>query len=200
MASVVKKEDEKNVMAGELPPARDDDEKDEREQERESDKLDYRAPKDDRAVAAASRKGFFTIYKRGQGYWTRMGTIIGAALVAFFTAHFIYQQLPVWLPEAWNVGSGLTPTKKVTLAACVGFLLVYSLFVYWITNKPTNVDFLIATDSEMKKVNWTSRKELIGSTKVVNIFMFLIAAILFVVDLFFGYVYYLRSVLKTRPF
>ena len=44
-------------------------------------------------------------------------------------------------------------------------------------NKPTNVDFLIATDSEMKKVNWTSRKELIGSTKVVIIFMFLIARV-----------------------
>ena len=48
-------------------------------------------------------------------------------------------------------------------------------------NKPSNVDFLIATDSEMKKVNWTSRKELIGSTKVVIIFMFLIALFLFVV-------------------
>ena len=44
-------------------------------------------------------------------------------------------------------------------------------------NKPTNVDFLIATDSEMKKVNWTSRKELIGSTKVVIVFMFLIAVV-----------------------
>ena len=27
-----------------------------------------------------------------------------------------------------------------------------------VINKPTNVDFLIATDSEMKKVNWTSRR------------------------------------------
>ena len=44
-------------------------------------------------------------------------------------------------------------------------------------NKPANVDFLIATDSEMKKVNWTSRKELIGSTKVVILFMFLIAVL-----------------------
>ena len=45
-------------------------------------------------------------------------------------------------------------------------------------NKPSNVDFLVATDREMKKVNWTSRKDLIGSTKVVIVFMFLIALIL----------------------
>src|SRR3712207_7866772 len=47
--------------------------------------------------------------------------------------------------------------------------------VLHLMNKPANVDFLIATDSEMKKVNWTSRRELIGSTKVVIVFMFLIA-------------------------
>jgi preprotein translocase SecE subunit len=145
-------------------------------------------------------RGFFTIYKRGQGYWTRMGTILGAALIGIFTVNFIYAQLPVWLPEAWNVGKGLTQTKKVTLGVCAAFIALYSLLVYWLVNKPTNVDFLIATDSEMKKVNWTSRKELIGSTKVVIIFMFLIAAILFLIDLFFGYVFYLFGVLKTKPF
>ena len=27
--------------------------------------------------AAAAAGGFFTIYKKGQGYWTRMGTAVG---------------------------------------------------------------------------------------------------------------------------
>ena len=40
-------------------------------------------------------------------------------------------------------------------------------------NKPSNVDFLIATDSEMKKVNWTTKGELFGSTRVVVV-LFLI--------------------------
>jgi preprotein translocase SecE subunit len=57
-------------------------------------------------------------------------------------------------------------------------------------NKPSNADFLIATDSEMKKVNWTSRKELIGSTKVVIFFMVIIASVLFVIDVLMGYVFY----------
>jgi preprotein translocase subunit SecE len=67
-------------------------------------------------------------------------------------------------------------------------------------NKPANADFLIATDSEMKKVNWTSRKELIGSTKVVIVFMFLIAMLLFLFDIIFGYLFYFMGVLKSSPF
>jgi preprotein translocase subunit SecE len=67
-------------------------------------------------------------------------------------------------------------------------------------NKPANADFLIATDSEMKKVNWTSRRELIGSTKVVVGFMFLIAAVLFVIDLLFQTIFYFIHVLRIPPF
>lgn len=50
----------------------------------------------------------------------------------------------------------------------------------------SSVDFLIATDGEMKKVNWSSRKDVIGSTWVVISASFLIAAGLFVVDIAFA--------------
>jgi preprotein translocase SecE subunit len=52
----------------------------------------------------------------------------------------------------------------------------------------------------MKKVNWTSKKELIGSTKVVIIFMLLIAFLLFGFDVVFGYFFHLIGVLQTGPF
>ncbi len=67
-------------------------------------------------------------------------------------------------------------------------------------NKPTSVDFLIATDSEMKKVNWTTKKELMGSTKVVIGFVFVMALVLFFYDLFFQFLFYVLGVLKTPPF
>jgi preprotein translocase SecE subunit len=51
----------------------------------------------------------------------------------------------------------------------------------------------------MKKVNWTSRKDLIGSTKVVIFFMFLISAVLFAIDIVFGFFFYWISVLKQPP-
>ena len=52
----------------------------------------------------------------------------------------------------------------------------------------------------MKKVNWTSRQELIGSTKIVIIFVFLITAILFGIDIIFGYVFHWIGILKQAPF
>ena len=52
----------------------------------------------------------------------------------------------------------------------------------------------------MKKVNWTTRKELIGSTKVVIFFMILIAALLFVLDVLFGYFFHVIRVLEFGPF
>ena len=90
--------------------------------------------------------------------------------------------------------------NRIALGVSLGFLAAFSLWAYWFTNKPSTVDFLVATDSEMKKVNWTSKKELIGSTKVVIIFMFLIAFLLFAFDICFGYIFYWLDVLKSSPF
>jgi preprotein translocase subunit SecE len=146
--------------------------------------VEYRAPS-----TRTDSSGFFTIYKKGQGYWTRMGTAIGAALIGALIAHFLYKHLPVW-----NV------SPKVTIGVAAGFFAAFALLAFWLMNKPTNADFLIATDSEMKKVNWTSRKELIGSTKVVIIFMLLIALFLFVVDQLFGLLFWLIHVIKIKPF
>jgi preprotein translocase SecE subunit len=90
--------------------------------------------------------------------------------------------------------------QKVGLGVAIGFVIVFAAVSGYFMNKPANVDFLIATDSEMKKVNWTSRRELIGSTKIVVIFMFLIATYLFVNDLIFGELMHLIHVLKFSPF
>ena len=176
--------------AGGADPARD-----------ERAKSDTAGAKPDYAGPSTPRRGggFFTIHKRGQGYWTRMGTAGAAALLGVLTAYNLY----AWLPVLINPGSSpdaATRAKRIALAVAVGFLVLFAAFVWRLINKPANVDFLIATDSEMKKVNWTSRKELIGSTKVVIVFMFLIATFLFLVDVLFGYLFYVIGVLKNSPF
>jgi len=186
MASVTNN-DEKTMAtdesAGEMdePRQRGDDER---------EPQNYKAPAPREAPASA---GFFTIYKKGQGYWTRICTAGGAAVLIIVTAHFLYTQLPVlidWLNEhhRWLMG------------IVAAFTAGASLLTWYIINKPDNVDFLVATDSEMKKVNWTSRKELIGSTKVVIFFMIIIAAVLFIIDVLMGYVFYWLRVLKAPPF
>ena len=136
---------------------------------------------------------FFTIYKKGQGYWTRMGTVAGILLIAGFTTFTLYEQIP-------PLFSTLETGRAVAAGICVGFLLGYAFIAWKLLNKPSHVDFLIATDSEMKKVNWTSRRELIGSTKIVIIFMFFVAIFLFAVDTIFGYLMYWIHVMDVSPF
>jgi preprotein translocase subunit SecE len=143
--------------------------------------------------APAARGGFFSVYKSGQGYWTRLGTVGAAALLIVFTIYFLWQTVPEWitpLKTRHGLWMGILAALAVGLAALAWHLI----------NKPSNADFLIATDSEMKKVNWTSLKDLWGSTRVVIFFMFFVAITLFMIDLLFGYIFYWMSILKSAPF
>jgi preprotein translocase subunit SecE len=133
--------------------------------------------------------GYFSIYKKGQGYWTRMGTVAGVALIGAMTGDFLWNQ---------RINLGLSERGGYILVGVFG--IIYALLAFHLINRPGSVDFLIATDSEMKKVNWTSKKDLIGSTRVVILFMFVVAVVLFVYDLFFHTIFYLVGVLKTAPF
>src|SRR5688500_17778733 len=49
--------------------------------------------------AAAPKAGFFTVYKKGQGYWTRMGTAIGAGLLGALITWQIYAQVPAFFAD-----------------------------------------------------------------------------------------------------
>ena len=154
--------------------------------------VNYQAPD----TRSGRGDGFFTIYKRGQGYWTRMGTALGAALISFLCAQFVYGRL-----QALKAVYGWQRLGVAAMfAISVGVFALLMLWAWRLMNRPTNADFLIATDSEMKKVNWTTRKELIGSTKVVCFFVVLISAILFGLDLIFGYMFYAMRVLEVPPF
>jgi preprotein translocase SecE subunit len=182
-----------------MPSATDQDKENTMATEDISTGADDRGPDDESPRQPPSQRpadtggGFFHIYKSGQGYWTRMGTAAGAALVAIFTTNFIYTDLRPRIPV-------LMAHPQVAMGIAIGFLALAAVLIFWVVNRPASADFLIATDSEMKKVNWTSRKELLGSTRVVIIFMFLIAGLLFGIDIVFGYVFYWMNVLKNPPF
>ena len=169
----------------------------EKEKQMAADDIDEGVEKRPAPASKDEGGGFFRIYKKGQGYWTRMGTAGGAALIGALTANFLYHQLPVWIGAS---GMAQETARSASLYIIGGLFLAYALLVFWLMNKASNADFMIATDSEMKKVNWTSRKELFGSTKVVIIFMFLIATMLFSFDIIFGYLFYAIGVLKSKPF
>jgi len=70
---------------------------------------------------------------------------------------------------------------QLAVAGSVMLLGLILAFLY-VGAKPKPVDFLIATDGEMKKVNWGTRKLIIDSTRVVIAATFIIAAFIFVAD------------------
>jgi preprotein translocase SecE subunit len=77
-------------------------------------------------------------------------------------------------------------------------LILGAIITYWFCAvKPKSVDFLIATDMEMKKVNWSTRKDIIASTYVVIGAAFLIAALIFSVDALLREFFHAIGVLKA---
>lgn len=87
---------------------------------------------------------------------------------------------------------GGTPTPifpilylQAGVAGAIMLIGAIALYLFIGAHKNT-VEFLVATDGEMKKVNWTSYREVKGSTIVVIAATFLIAGFLFIVDIAFS--------------
>lgn len=80
----------------------------------------------------------------------------------------------------------------VAVLILLGAVIIY----YFVGAKPGSSEFLIATDGEMKKVNWSTRRDIIGSTWVVIVWSAMIASGLFIVDLAFSRFFILIGVLE----
>ena len=134
--------------------------------------------------------GLFKHYKPEQGKATRMGTMVtGGAAIAWGT-YFIWDQLQVYQGD--DVLSLL-----ITTGIPIAFALMLGSLLWWVSfSSRKSSDFMIATEGEMKKVNWSTRKEIIGSTKVVIMFTVLMALFLFVVDIVFQTAFGAFGVLK----
>lgn len=155
-------------------------------------------PPSGKQATGEPRAGFFTIHKPTQGRTTRITTGIGAALLVGLTVHFLLTQVPAWFFPPTDQGA--STGSKIWTGVVIVLGVLMAAIGWRLINRPDHAEFLIATDSEMKKVNWTSRKELWGSTKVVIFFMLAIAGILFLVDLVFHWLFFLIDVLKFKPF
>jgi preprotein translocase subunit SecE len=132
------------------------------------------------------------IYKKEQGKYVRVSTAVGAAVVLLVVCYYAWLLLERHLP-----GGATTPGAdaeagvpyKVYLEYAIPAVMFAALAVVGLfyMNKPVVVDFLIATESEMKKVSWSSRAELVGSTAVVLVTVFLLALFIWLAD--FGIIF-----------
>jgi len=81
-------------------------------------------------------------------------------------------------------GTPVVQRVYVQAGAAILVLIIGAILIYWMVGlRPPSVDFLVSTDGEMKKVNWSTRREIMGSTWVVIGATFLISLLIFVCDI-----------------
>jgi len=82
---------------------------------------------------------------------------------------------------------GLSPKAALWVATMgpVALFAVLAAVIFWLVNKPSVADFMIAAEGEMKKVSWSSRKEIAVSTSIVILVVIALAAFLGLTDIIF---------------
>jgi preprotein translocase SecE subunit len=118
------------------------------------------------------------MYKPGQGKYSRLGTGFAVAIIVGIGCYRLYQMLGASDLSLW-----------ITTMVPAAIFVALSVVTYWLLNKPAVADFLIAAEGELKKVNWSSRKEVTVSTFVVIVVVLLMAALLGTTDFIFQLIF-----------
>lgn len=153
-----------------------------------------------RWLIRVEEQGWFhaTAYKGNQGVRVRRGTIlalltVGVCGIITLLSHGSLGSRRLanndWLwefPFTTNEYGELLYVPllhklHVTMPILLGAATVW--FSWRVVNWPTFADFLIATEAEMNKVSWTTRRRLVQDTIVVLVTVVLFTAFLFVVDI-----------------
>jgi preprotein translocase subunit SecE len=111
--------------------------------------------------------------------------VAGGVAMAFVIGRYVWTQL-----------SGTDLSRYIVFGVPLAVFAGVSALVLWIVNRPSSADFMIATEGEMKKVSWSSRREIIGGTKVVIATTLIMAVLLWTVDLAFGFFFNYINVLQ----
>lgn len=134
--------------------------------------------------------GLFRVRRPGQGTHVRWGTAIGAGALALAGAHFVWEQIKlISISEQYDF---LIHTMVPVVLLLAAF---YGIFVLVGRNEKV-IEFMTATEGEMKKVNWSTRREVWGATKVVIVTVLALGFILAVVDLAFIILFWALGVLR----
>jgi preprotein translocase SecE subunit len=145
-------------------------------------------------------------YKANQGQRVRRATVIGVMVLVICGIVTLINHgtlktgagwqvakplaTDVWAPavDPWVVTAPFGTSKmvfmyRITLAMPVLLFGAACWFSWRLVNWPMFADFLIATEAEMNKVSWTTRKRLVQDTIVVLATVVLMTFFLFVVDM-----------------
>ncbi|MFN4259922.1 MAG: preprotein translocase subunit SecE [Gemmataceae bacterium] len=142
-------------------------------------------------LIAFEEQGWFTVkaYKRSQGLQVRRATILailllgGSGIYTLIARYLLRMGTAHWevtIPFTDGVTWVLLPNVQYSLPLILIGLTLWLAFR--IVNFPPFADFLIATEAEMRKVSWTTRKRLVQDTIVVLVMVMVMAIFLFGVD------------------
>jgi preprotein translocase SecE subunit len=147
----------------------------------------------ERWMVSLEEQGWFSFhqYKRSLGLRVRRLTILGIIIVGGSAVYsMIFQGI---LPDRWTLDVPFFEVGTVTVVNEAKFFIpmLIGLLTIWVAWRAVNVpdfaEFLIATEAEMNKVSWSSRKRLMQDTVVVLITTLIMTLFLLVVDLFWGW-------------
>ncbi|MHC4158565.1 MAG: preprotein translocase subunit SecE [Planctomycetota bacterium] len=116
----------------------------------------------------------FDIYKKGQGKYARLCSAFGVAVIVALGCLQLYKKLD---------GADLGLWAETMIPA--GLFVVAGFLIFWLVNKVSIADFMIAAEGEMKKVSWSSRREIAVSTFIVIMVVIIMAVLLGFTDLNF---------------
>ncbi len=125
-------------------------------------------------------------YKPTQGKIARLWTAVGLGLL-FAAGVFQFHE--------YQLKGNYGPIAQFGIPTLLA--LTFGWFVWRTVQYPPFADFLIATESEMNKVSWTSREDLRKATIVVLATVFFLALYLFAVDYLWSTLLKLTGVLKV---
>ena len=124
------------------------------------------------------------LYKRNQGRVVRQATAAAVALVVFIGCYVLAQGRLAEFGDGVRYG-----VPAVLLAAGCWF-------AFRLVNYPRFADFLISVEAEMAKVSWPTWAEVLRASLVVIAIMLLLAGVLFLFDMVWGWLFRLVGVLR----
>jgi len=105
----------------------------------------------------------------------------------------------VWLTDQL-AGIRIAEIEPVYIQGGVA-IITFAVFgftgYYLLGRKAKLVDFMIATEGEMRKVNWSTKREIVGSTILVILLTLFIALFCQAADLLFSWFFQSIDVLKS---
>ena len=115
-------------------------------------------------------------YKRGQGLYARVLTLVGAGVIGLVAARQVMERLPMG-----SEGAGYWHWLRIVVSVLVFAVFVGPAFYLCLYNAKVS-DYLIETQTELRKVSWSPWSEVVGATVVVIVTVLIMGAVLYGLD------------------